>query len=208
MSLPKIPDEIFENRCRYCRHFIDGKTNREIEDVEVWRCSDNPCPCHIQGIARYCYQVKLPDGRYEKLPYSDGECRSFAPVFGYPICRDCEYFNCFMEEREYCINSIPLEKRKMAALGNTYGRKNFSRIFYVCAKWKLKDIWKESAIKLVAEGKLPKSFDPDTLKLLGPVNGIAFEKWLRIETERRKELAKEAEEKALKVDDDGQIKIF
>ena len=208
MSLPKIPDDTFENRCRYCLHFVEGKENREIKDSEVYRPLDNPCPCHVQSIARYCYQVKLPDGRYENLPYSDGECRSFAPVFGYPICRDCEYFNCFMEEREYCTKSIPLENRKIAALGNTYGQERYSRNFYVCDKWKLKGHWKDSAIKSVAEGRLPRAFDPDTLKLLGPVAGIALEKWQSIENELRKELIKEAEEKALKVDDDGQIKIL
>ena len=208
MSLPKIPDDIFENRCRCCRHFIVGKENREIKDGEVWRSSGNPSPCQIQAIAGYKFQVKLPDGRYVYKPYEDGECRSFAPVFGYPICRDCECFNPFMEEREYCTKSVPLEKRNVAALGNTYGHERYSRTFYICDKWKLNPTWKDRAITFVAEGRLPKAFDPDTLKLLKPVEGIAFQKWQQIENEHKKKLAKEAEEKALNIDDDGQIKII
>ncbi len=217
MGLPKIPDAIYENRCRYCWHFLKNGENREIQSHEIWLPEYTfPGPCKIQSIAGYKYQVRN-NGDCEYFPYEDGECRSFVPAYGYPMCEYCEHHNHFHEDT-YCLKEIPLEQRRVVALGNTYGREVYKVGFMICDNWKLSQFWRKDALEKIADGRLPKLMNPETFMLLKPAEeNEAAEKWLKIEAERREELEKEAaEEKARKekeeldrmTDRNGQMKLF
>lgn len=208
--LPKIPDDIYNNRCQYCIHFIEDKENREIQRHEIWRCSDNPCPCKIQSIAQYKHQEHDEDWReFWYVPYDDGECRSFTPLYGYPICYYCEYHNSFMKEQEYC--TITPKNRRIAVIGNQYGGEHWQYAYMICDKWKLDSSWRKRALEKVARGRLPAIFDPNTFKLLKPAkeNKVA-EKWAVIVKEQKEKLQKEAELLAeeKKTDENGQYKLL
>lgn len=215
MGLPKIPDAIYENRCRYCRFFLKDGENREIKTNEVWQ-HNFPGSCKIQGIARYNYQIRN-NGDYEKIPYEDGECRSFTPNYGYPMCEYCEYFNHFHKDA-YCFKEIPFDKRRVVALGNTYGRDVYKAGFMICDKWKLSHTWRNGVLKSIADGNLPKLMDPETFMLLKPKGkNEAAEKWRKIESERREDLKRKAEEEKVRkekealdrlTDRNGQMKLF
>lgn len=208
--LPKIPDDIYNNRCKYCRHFIEGKENREIKDNEVNRNNNNPCVCKIQSIAQYKYQEHDKEWRnFWYIPYDDGECRSFTPNFGYPVCYNCEYENSFMEESAYC--TITPKNRKVAVIGNNYGADYWNFAYMICDKWKMALCWRNNALENVARGKLPAAFDPNTFKLLKPAEeNAAAEKWTVIVKEQKEKLQKEAELLAeeKKTDENGQYKLI
>lgn len=208
--LPKIPDDIFENRCKYCVHFIPGKENREIKQNETYRNIDNPCVCKVQSIAGYKYQEHNKDWtEFWYVPYSDGECRSFAPGFGYPICNFCEYVNQFRDASEYCTKE-PIN-RKTAVIGRNYGTDYWKFAYMVCDKWKMGEIYRHKAIEKVAEGKLPQCFDPSTFKLLSPtkINTVA-ERWNVLISKHKKEIQKAEQERKEKekTDENGQYKMF
>lgn len=177
MCLPKIPDAIYENRCRYCSFFLKDGENREIKSNEVWR-HNFPGPCKIQGTADYMYSV-WKNNEYEEHVYEDGECRSFTPRYGYPMCEYCEHHNHFHEDT-YCLKEIPFEKRRVVALGNTYGRDVYKVGFMICDRWKLSSTFRDTALKHIADGKLPKLMNPETFMLLKPAEeNEAAEKWLK-----------------------------
>ena len=208
--LPAIPIDIFENRCKYCMHFIEGIENREIKQNEVYRNIDNPCVCKIQSIAGYKYQEHNKDWtEFWYVPYADGECRTFAPNFGYPICKYCEYFAPFNKESEYCRTEP--KNRKTAVIGRCYDAEFWKYAFMVCDKWKMHEIGKKHALERVAKGKLPQCFSPVTFKLLKSTqeNKVA-EKWKEIiEKQKTEMLRAEAEQKEKeKTDDNGQYKMF
>lgn len=208
--LPKIPDDIYENRCRYCIHFIAGKENREIKPNEVNRNIDNPCVCKVQSIAGYKYQEHNGDySEFWYVPYDDGECRTFAPNFGYPICRYCEYFAPFNKELEYC--KIKPTNRKTALIGRMYDGEFWKYGYMICDKWKMGELGRHKAIEKVAEGRLPQCFDPTTFKLLLPAKeNMVAEKWKEIIDNQKSEILRaEAEQREKeKTDDNGQYKIF
>ena len=208
--LPKIPDDIYENRCKYCMHHIQGKENREIKNNEVYRSLDNPCVCKIQSIARYKYQEHDKEWQeFWYVPYEDGECRSFTPNFGYPICNYCEYCNQFMPDSEYCTKET--KNRKVATIGNNYGAEYWKFAYMICDYWKMKSLWRSDALEKVAKGKLPQCFDPVTYKLLKPAQeNKAAQHWQEIIEEYRKQAEKAERERIEKerTDKKGQYKIF
>ena len=208
--LPKIPDDIYDNRCRYCMHFIEGKVNREMTENESYRNCDNPCACKIHSIAQYKYQEHDKDYRnFWYIPYDDGECRSFTPVYGYPVCHYCEYVNMFMKESEYC--STTPKNRKRAVIGNCYGTEYWNFAYMICDKWKMCSMGRNDALERVARGRLPAVFDPDTYKLLSPAKANkTAEKWAAIINEQKEKLQKKAEILAeeKKTDENGQYKLI
>ena len=208
--LPAIPNAIFENRCKYCMHYIEGKENREIKQNETYRNIDNPCVCKIQSIAGYKYQKHNKDWTdFWYVPYDDGECRTFAPNFGYPICNYCEHFAPFNKESEYC--RIGPKNRKTVVIGRCYDGEFWKYGFMICDKWKMHEIGRRYALERVAEGKLPQCFDPVTFKLLKPTTeNTAAEKWKKIiEKQKIEMLRAEAEQKEKeKTDENGQYKMF
>ncbi|MEE0839055.1 MAG: hypothetical protein U0L72_00700 [Acutalibacteraceae bacterium] len=210
MSLPKIPDDIYENRCRYCMHHIPEKENREIKSKEVYRNLDNPCVCKIQSIAQYKYQEHDKEWRdFWYVPYEDGECRSFTPNYGYPICHNCEYSNQFRRDSEYCTKEP--KNRKVAVIGNNYGTEYWKFAYMICDKWKMDSLGRHKALERVAEGKLPQCFDPETYKLLNPTQeNKAAERWSRIIKEHKEQAEKAEQERKEKeqTDDNGQYKMF
>ena len=213
-DLPSIPDDIFNNRCMFCMFYIKGKENRAIRTNEVYRIVDNPCVCKIQSIALYKYQEhneNWTEVHYEV--YKDGECRSFTPNFGYPICRDCGKYNpfCRTDDKEKFGCTTEPVNRRIAVLGNRYGNNRDPYEYMVCDKWVMEKVGRHRAIQRVAEGKLPQCFDPKTYLLLTPTNkNVVAEEWIRITREHEQEKAKREKEAAEKtmIDENGQYKMF
>lgn len=210
MGLPRIPDEIYENRCKYCWHFVKNKENREIKEYEIFLHGDRkPCPCKIQLIAQYRYQI-CDNGEYKYIPYEDGECRSFSPNYGYPMCYSCEHFDRFSKEHSR-KKDVPLSKRKRVALGNTYGNESRERGFLICSNWECAKHSRDYALKNAAEGRIPRMFDSKTFKLLSPIEeSRAAEEWLEIEKKHIAEINKKAKKEELdkRTDKNGQLSLF
>lgn len=167
--LPKIPDMIYENRCRYCIHFQKDGENRDYKATEVFSCFIKPS-CKILGVASYCYQIPLIDGNrlagYTSVVYPDGECRSFTPHLTYPgICRSCQHHNFFAKEEGYC-NGIKASDYKKVFIGNNHGSEAYESDFYTCSNWKIKESWKDLLLRDIAAGKVPNVIDSKTFKLI------------------------------------------
>ncbi len=207
MGLPKIPDDIYEKRCKYCKFFTVGQENRELRSNEVF--SNKPKVCRIQGIARYCYQTREKDGTCIEHPYEDGECRSFNPNYGYPVCYHCKYYNHFREDGNCCSKNVPMSKRRSPAI---VGPSKYNEFDYlVCDNWTCSTTFQSSAIRLAAEGRLPRVFDSKTFKLLSPIEeSRAAAEWLEIEKKHFAETEKKAKEEQLakRTDENGQLSLF
>lgn len=164
---PKIPDEIYENRCKYCVHFVRDGENRDFEAREAYLHSTNPS-CRIFTIAGYKYQIPLMESNrfagHENVPFFDGECRTFAPRLAYPgICQSCAYHNCF-------VKGCPTEKRgddyRRAFIANDHGSEEYASNFYTCSNWKIKDTFKDLLLEDIANGRAPNVIDLETFKLI------------------------------------------
>lgn len=172
MSRPSIPDSIYNTRCRYCIHFT-GLPNT-VGELSTGQLYSNriETPCNIISIADYCEQKILSYKPFScTYEVNSDECFSFTPNYGYPgICQSCRYFNIWNEKESYCA----LPKKENAdrhQMFNGYSSKNkkpnyFDYAYHTCSKWQLSYLWYDTAIKLTAEGKLPKTWDPNTRKLI------------------------------------------
>ena len=169
--LPKIPDEIYNNRCRYCTHFCKEAENRDFKSEECYRY-DVKKPCQIQEIASYKYQVRHDDGTfrgsYEYIVYKDGECRSFAPLLSYPgICRSCAHYNSFF--RDFCNKADKKKNYRQAVIGNTYGGEAYESGYFTCDNWVISERAKGYIAQDLPRERVPLIFDPKTYKLLTPL---------------------------------------
>lgn len=172
MSRPSIPDSIYNNRCRYCIHFT-GLPNT-VGELSTGQLYGNipVTPCRIISIADYCKQKILSYKPFScTYEVNTDECFSFTPNYGYPgICQSCRYFNIWRKKENYC--ELPKNEnadRHPMLMGNAYGCKNpsyFDYAYHTCSKWQLSHLWYDTAVKLTAEGKLPKTWDPNTRKLI------------------------------------------
>lgn len=208
MSLPKIPDDIYNNRCRYCRHFQKEYENKEVKRPFSNRAEDQGS-CRIQGVSRYYYQEHNENWtEFTYKVYEDGECRSFAPNFGYPVCESCEHFNHFKTDN-YCYGKP--KNRRVAVIGNNYGAEVWNYAYMICDNWKMRMSNRRFVLESVALGRLPAMFDPETFELLKPTEeNKAAEEWRKIQEEINKRIEKENydKEQAEKTDKDGQYKLF
>lgn len=207
-TLPKIPDDIYNNRCRYCHHFQKEYENKEVKHPFSARAEDQGS-CKIQSIAGYCYQEHNDSWtEFTDKVYEDGECRSFTPNFGYPICESCEHFNHFKTDN-YCYGKP--KNRRIAVIGNNYGKEAWDYAHMICDNWVMRQSMRGYALEYVALGKLPAAFDPKTYKLLKPTeeNRVA-EEWRKIQEETQKRIEKENydKEQAKKTDSEGQYRLF
>ena len=99
-----IPDDVWENRCRYCAH-KHAKENRPIPISIINKCFyENVIPCQILSICK-------PD----RMP---GECLSFTPYNVYGLCCTCEHDNMFCEG--FCRKPDHAPERRVCYGGN-YG---------------------------------------------------------------------------------------
>lgn len=178
----KIPDDVFETRCQYCFH-KSGADNKEIPDDRIfsikWR---KELPCNVMGI---CRPNKIK-----------GECLNFVPNQIFGICQTCEYDNCFREG--YCTNNNQPNKRQLYITRdfamdsqNEYWKKHIGS---TCDNYSVKPSLIDLIKQQAAEGKIPRNFDPETMKFTDTLsaNDVA-EKWAEIEREE-KEARRKAEE--------------
>lgn len=101
----RIPDDVFETRCRVCIH----KNAEENIPIPIWAVHKQQyaeiIPCRIMAICR-------PNDR-------PGECMSFAPHMStYGICETCRYNNIFHEG--FCMKADHAEQRRVY-WGQDYG---------------------------------------------------------------------------------------
>ena len=92
----RIPENIWENRCKYCIH-KQGEKNLPIPKSEVYRPRIE-LPCRIIAIAQ-------PGKR---MP---NECFSFAPANVYGICATCKHDNSFCDG--WCMKKDHKEERRV-----------------------------------------------------------------------------------------------
>lgn len=172
MCRPSIPDSIYNNRCRYCIHFT-GLPNTEGElSVGQMYSNRRTTPCNIISIAEYCDQKILSYKPFScTYEVHTDECFSFTPHFGYPgICRSCRYFDIFDAKGTYCeLAANEIADRHPMLIGHVCNRKetdSWTYEYHTCSKWQLSDWWYDKALKYTAEGKMPKTWDPNTRKLI------------------------------------------
>lgn len=211
MARPSIPDSIYNNRCRYCIHFTGlPNTTDELSAGQLY--SNRPVtPCNIISIADYCKQkitsYKPFSCTYEV--YSD-ECFSFTPNYGYPgICDSCIYSSLFLDKSDYCrLPKEAIADRHPLLIGNNYGQRKtgyWAYAYHTCSKWQLNTLWYDSAVKYTAEGKLPRTWDPNTRKLI--CSDAPDPKIIAIWDKLQKEAA-EKNNVSVKMSDDEQISFF
>lgn len=100
----RIPEQIWETRCRYCIH-KRGEKNIPIPKKDVHRpYLESVIPCRIMAIAHP--GAKMP-----------GECFSFSPRNVYGICETCKHNNIFHDG--YCMKEKHGEERRVF-YGQTY----------------------------------------------------------------------------------------
>lgn len=181
----RIPDDVFENRCRYCHHGRPESGNKDIPAEWLWSSFHRKeLSCQIFGISG-CYKVP-------------GECLSFTPNFIFGICYTCEYNNSFHEG--FCLRNEQPNKRQVylgcgdfgAAYQPNYWMKH---ILSTCDGYKPDSDWMDVMRRQAAEGRIPKNFDPETMKPVGPgMENETVLKWA--EAVKQQEAAREAERKA------------
>ena len=196
--LPKIPDDIYNNRCRYCLHFCKEAENRDFESKECYSYNLKK-PCQIQEIASYKYQVRHDDGTFRgSYEYTDGECRSFAPLLSYPgICKSCSYHNSFTSG--FCMKADKKKNYHLAVVGNTYGSELYASGYFTCDNWVISENAKRYIAQDLPRERVPLIFDPKTYKLLTPleisekaaewakIQGDLVEKYKATEEDARRE---------------------
>ncbi len=215
MSRPSIPDSIYNNRCRYCKHFTGvPNTVGELSTGQLF--SSRPVtPCNIISIAEYCKQkiLSYPPSFSCTYEVHTDECFSFTPNCGYPgICWSCRYFNIWDEKGNYCeLAAAEIADRHPMLIGAVFynNRKepnSWTYAYHTCSKWQLSDWWYNTAIKSTAEGKLPKTWDPSTRKLIQSAepNPKVLDAWEMIQ----KEIAATQNNVPPPIADDGQISFF
>lgn len=203
MPTPKIPDDIYESRCKYCTYFCPEGENRVFQDNEVYSYSIKHS-CKILSIAGYSYQVWNDEGKViDEIAYDDGECRSFLPWYSYPgICASCAYHNHFVEG--CCTNSKRGSDYHPAFIARQYGEKA-EYLFYTCSKWKMNDRMKDYYLHAIVLGRVPPILD-ENFELVSPQKASeAALKWAQF---REEELAKIEKAKPPKEEFGRQLSLF
>lgn len=169
----KIPDNVWENRCRYCIH---GNINglQEIPKSWIWKnYHDQDRPCKIIGVSH-------PDE-------STGECSSFAPNHIYGICATCKHDNIFHEG--YCMMPEQPNRRQIYT-GQGYSKPSYWAVHRLstCDNYTPDPDWKDIMIREAAEGKIPRNFDPETMEKtedLNPTKWAVYEQEILEEKEQQ-----------------------
>ena len=184
MSEVQIPEDVFEGRCRWCVHrqLDENKPFDKSMIYRSWYSKEN-VPCRIYGIAR-C----------NDLP---GECMSFAPNQIYGICKTCEYNNSFHEG--YCTRDEQPNKRQVYIGHKAYTYKADywqTHELSTCDGYAPSHFWIDTMKQQAAEGKIPRNFDPETMKMIEPhqENQMAA-KWEEIDRLRKEEAEREKRRK-------------
>lgn len=110
----RIPDDVWENRCRFCVH-KHAEDNRPIPmDVIHRPMYSHMIPCRIMTVSR-------PNDK-------PGECMSFAPKADtYGICETCKRNNIFADG--FCLKKDHAEQRRVF-FGESYSADERLRDYY------------------------------------------------------------------------------
>ncbi len=199
----KIPDDVFETRCRYCMHGRPEGGNQDIPEEWIFtQFHRKDLSCNIFGISR-C----------DRIP---GECESFAPNHIFGICYTCEYSNSFHEG--FCTRGSQPNKRKIfignGGLGGAHHPDYWKEhVLSTCDAYRPSHYWTDIMRKQAAEGKIPRNFDPETMKAVGPaMKNETAEKWAEIDRQQAAEneaKRKAEEDRRLAMEPNaGQLTIF
>ena len=181
----KIPDDVFEKRCKYCIHYTGGE-NADVPASRMFKTKDHAC--HIFGISQ-CDQIP-------------GECKSFHPNHIFGICYTCQFNNSFHEG--FCTRNEQPNKRQIYVGFGGLNREYFgTHCLSTCEAYRPNAYWLDIMQKQAAEGKIPRNFDPETFKPTEntPENEVA-RKWAEIE---REQAQKKIE---ARIPEAGEISIF
>jgi hypothetical protein len=139
-----IPDDVYENRCRWCVHYQKQFPNLPIEKRLLFSHSGSKRPCRILGIAEF-----------SKI---QGECLSFCSVPMFGVCRYCEHYNSFCPNE--CMIDKPRDQRTVFST-QTYGQCQ-TNCYKVCEHYKASKFWKTHILKNACIGRAPINFEFDT----------------------------------------------
>ena len=152
IDILRIPDDVWEGRCQWCIHRT-GDENRTVP--RFWTVSGahaKDIPCRIMGICR-C----------DEIP---GECKSFSPNHIYGICATCEYDNVFHEG--FCLHDGQPDRRQVY-IGQGYRNEAYWGVHRLstCSAYSPDPEWIDAMRREAAEGKIPRNFNPETMKPVG-----------------------------------------
>ena len=173
----RIPDEVWDGRCRWCVH----RQTEKNRDVVRWETSTSrqdisaSVPCRILSIARY-----------DRV---QGECLSFAPNDIYGLCMTCDHDRLFHREEGFCeLDERPNYRQVYIGQGYQdpayWGKHRLS----TCDNYCPGQIHIEIMRRAAAEGKIPQNFDPETMEPVREAErNETAEKWARITEEQARE---------------------
>lgn len=183
----KIPDDVFENRCRWCIHGRVNNGNEEVPGNLLHKSSyHDKLPCNIMGIAK-CEKVT-------------GECLSFHPHWIYGICQTCAFDNMFHEG--FCTHPAGPANKRQVFLGSDFTADNYYRHYRsTCDRYQVAERCKNTIMANVLAGKAPANFDPDTWEPLELLDGSPqAAEWCRMQEQARTERESKAEKQKAKRD--------
>jgi len=148
----KIPDDVWEGRCRWCIHRVADE-NKAFPKEHVWKSFyDKDRPCRIMSICR-------PDE-------IEGECKNFAPNWIFGICMTCEHDNCL--HGGFCFADEQPNYRQVY-IGEGYQNEAYYGVHRLstCDNYSPDPAWFDTMRRQAAEGKIPRNFNPETMKPIG-----------------------------------------
>ena len=192
----KIPDDVFETRCRYCRH-RQTEENKTIPDNHIFEARHHKeKPCRIMGINQ-CKTVK-------------GECLSFLPNYIFGICLTCRHNNIFAEN--YCTLDKQPNKQQLyiaSSVGDASTPEYYSKhTVSTCDNYQVEEWMIPFMKKEAAEGRIPRNFNPETMQAIVADNeSVSAEAWAEIE--RMQQETKRIVEKAKQyISEPEQLSLF
>ncbi|MBQ3859930.1 MAG: hypothetical protein II779_05330 [Clostridia bacterium] len=191
----KIPDDVYEQRCRYCRHHMPAGGNQDVPERWIFQVQHRKdLSCGIFGLAR-CAEVP-------------GECLTFHPNWIFGICKTCEHNNSFADG--YCLSDErPNYRQVFRACEGISFRPDYWRrhVVSTCDAYSPNPYWFDTMRKQAAAGEIPRNFDPETMEATEQFDGVAAEKWEALER-RAADAAAEAEQQRRISQPADQITLF
>ena len=196
----KIPDDVFETRCRYCMHGRPEGGNKDIPEAWIFAQSHRKdLSCNIFGI----YGC-------DRIP---GECTSFSPNHIFGICYTCEHDNTF--HAGFCTKEKQPNKRQIfignGGLGGAAKPEYWNtHVLSTCDAYRPSHYCIDIMRRQAAEGRIPRNFDPETMKPIGQaMNNETAEQWDAIDRKRAEEAAaKEERKQAEQMERAEQLTLF